>query len=116
LNVATARKKKALPPKYQVWVDARKRFGLSHRHIQMARELGLNPRKLGRLDNHDQESWTVRLPEFIENIYHRSFGREGSEVEMSIEEIPRRKKARKERARAEETGPAPTEERNDDPF
>jgi hypothetical protein len=35
-------KQKKLPPKYQVWVDARKRYHLSHAQIQMARELGLN--------------------------------------------------------------------------
>jgi hypothetical protein len=33
--------------------DARRRFHLSH--VQMARELGMNPKKLGKLDNHDQE-------------------------------------------------------------
>jgi hypothetical protein len=38
-------KKKQLSPKYQVWIDARKRYKLSHAQIQMARELGLNPRK-----------------------------------------------------------------------
>lgn len=41
-------KKKQLSPKYQVWIDARKRHNLSHAHIQMARELGMNPiRSLG---------------------------------------------------------------------
>ena len=45
-------KKKNLSPKYQVWIDARKRFHLSHAHIQMAREIGLNPKKLGKLANH----------------------------------------------------------------
>lgn len=32
-----------LPPQLQVWVDARRRFGLSHAQVAMARELGLNP-------------------------------------------------------------------------
>jgi hypothetical protein len=44
-------KQKQLSPKYQVWVDARKRHKLSHAHIQMARELGMNPKKFGKLDN-----------------------------------------------------------------
>ena len=26
------------------WIEARKRFGLSHAQVQMARELGMNPR------------------------------------------------------------------------
>jgi len=46
---------KALPPKHQAWVEARRRHRLSHAHVQMARELGMNPKKLGSIDNHDQE-------------------------------------------------------------
>lgn len=54
--------KKQLSPKYQVWVDARKRFHLSHAHIQMARELGMNPKKLGQNANHKQEPWKALFP------------------------------------------------------
>jgi hypothetical protein len=36
-----------LPQNLQDWVVARRRFRLSHAHVQMARELGMNPRKLG---------------------------------------------------------------------
>ncbi len=39
-------------PKMQVWIDARKRHSLTHAQIQMARELGLNPAKIGKIDNH----------------------------------------------------------------
>ena len=46
-------KKKQPSQKLQVWIDARKRHRLSHAQVQMARELGLNPEKLGKLDNHD---------------------------------------------------------------
>jgi hypothetical protein len=35
--------KKKIPTKYLPWIEARKRFHLSDAHIQMARELGLNP-------------------------------------------------------------------------
>ena len=76
-------------------VEARKRFRLSDAHVQMARELGMNPRKLGKLDNHDQEPWTAPLPEFIEHLYFRSFGRERPEVVMSIEERLRARQAKK---------------------
>ena len=61
-------KAKKLPPKLQDWVDARKRHHLSHAHVQMARELGLNPKKLGKIDNHKQELWKAPLPVFIEEI------------------------------------------------
>jgi hypothetical protein len=52
----------------QIWIDARRRFRLSHAHVQMARELGMNPKKLGKLDNHDQEPW--------KRIYAKRFGKE----------------------------------------
>ena len=48
-------KKNSLDAKLQAWVAARQRHRLSHAHVQMARELGLNPAKLGKIDNHDQE-------------------------------------------------------------
>ena len=70
----------------------------------------MNPRKLSKLDNHDQEPWKAPLPQFIEHLYFKRFGRERPEVVMSIEARVRaqnaKKAARKEarrRARAEET-------------
>ena len=44
--------KKSVPGHLQVWMDARNRFHLSHAQVQMARELGLNPKKLGKIANH----------------------------------------------------------------
>ena len=79
--------KKKLTPKYQVWIDARKNFRLSHRHVQMARELGLNPKKFGSLANHRQEPWKAPLHVFIESLYFERFGREGPETVRSIEEL-----------------------------
>ncbi len=65
----------------------------------MARELGLNPKKLGKIDNHGQEPWKLPLPEFIEHLYRKRFGREQPEVVVSIEEqAPRAEKKAKRRA------------------
>ena len=50
------------------WASAQKRFHLSDLHIQMARELGLNPKKFGGLANHRQEPWKLSLPEFIAEL------------------------------------------------
>ena len=89
-------------PKLQEWIDARRRHHLSHAQVQMARELGMNPRKLGRLDNHDQEPWKLPLRQYIEHLYRKRFGRGAPEVVRSIEEIARRnaeKKARKREAK-----------------
>lgn len=49
----------------QDWVEARRCHHLSHAHVQMARELGMNPKKLGKLDNHEQEPSKASLPQFI---------------------------------------------------
>ena len=87
--------KKSIPDHLQVWIDARKKFRLSHAQIQMARELGLNPKKFGKLANHDQEPWKMPLPQFIENLYRKNFKRDRPEVVMSLEEkveADRRKK------------------------
>jgi hypothetical protein len=46
----------------------------------MARELGMNPKKLGKIDNHRQEPWQAPLPVFIKDMYAKRFGRERPEV------------------------------------
>jgi len=86
-----------ISPEMQAWIDARKRHRLSHAQVQMARELGMNPKKLGKLDNHDQEPWKAPLPIFIEELYEKRFGRSRPETVRSIEELAR------ERARKKET-------------
>ena len=50
-------KKAKISAKHQVWIDVRKRYHLSHAHIQMARQLGLNPKKFGKIANYKQEPW-----------------------------------------------------------
>ena len=62
------------------WLVAQKRHRLSDRQVQMARELGLNPDKLGKIDNHRQEVWKTPLPQFIEDIYFKRFKREEPET------------------------------------
>jgi hypothetical protein len=69
----------------------------------MARELGMNPRKLGKLDNHDQEPWKLPLPAFIQSLYQKRFGKDRPDVVHSIEErvrlLERKKAARRDRKR-----------------
>jgi metallothiol transferase len=62
--------------KIEKWVAAQKKHRLSDKHVQMARELGLNPDKLGKIDNHKQETWKASLSQFIEEIYFKRFKRE----------------------------------------
>ena len=74
----------------------------------MARELGMNPKKLGKLDNHDQEPWKLPLPAFIEHLYFQRFGRERPDIVRSIEErvrLDEQKKAARREAKRLRGGP-----------
>jgi hypothetical protein len=86
--------------KTQAWIDARRRHHLSDAQVQMARELGMNPAKLGKLDNHKQESWKLPLPQFIEELYLKHFGKTAPETVMSMEERARLEHQKKEARRA----------------
>ena len=83
-------------PNLQAWIDARKRHRLSHVQVQMARELGMNPKKLGRIDNHKLETWKQPLPQFIEHLYLKRFGRKHPDMVMSIEQLSRLREEKKE--------------------
>ena len=87
--------------KLQPWIQARRKHGLSHAHIQMARELGMNPKKFGKIDNHRQEPRKAPLPIFIESLYFKRFGRERPDVVRTIEEAAAWQRAKKA-ARKEE--------------
>lgn len=96
-----AKQKKSLSPKYQPWVDARKRFHLSHAHVQMARELGMNPKKIGGKANHKQEPWKVPLPEFIEDLYFKRFGKTRPDNVRSVEQMVQEKKRKQAERKAQ---------------
>lgn len=117
-------KKNFIPQKLAVWIEARRRHNLSHAHVQMARELGMNPKKLGKIDNSDQEPWKMPLPRFIEHLYFKRFGRDRPEHVRSIEELVKDRnkkkeirKKRKEERRNEAAKPGePLTEPLEDPF
>ena len=92
---------KNLSSKYQPWVEARNRFHLSHAHIQMARELGMNPKKFGALANHKQEPWKAPLPDFIAELYWKRFRKERPDDVRPLEEILADRKRRKAEKKAE---------------
>jgi hypothetical protein len=89
-----------IPADLQTWIDARKRYRLSHAVVQMARELGMNPKKLGGLANTKQEPWKAPLPEFIAGLYFRRFGKTTPDPVMTIEDVARRKQEKKALRRA----------------
>src|SRR3972149_8450855 len=100
-----------IPAKLQPWFEARRCFKLSHAHIQMARELGMNPKKFGSLANEKQEPWKVPLQEFIAQCYRKRFGRSEPEHARSLEQLieaddlrRKRKQDRKVQSAAPQTG------------
>ena len=84
-----------IPQKLRPWIEARRRFNLSHAQVQMARELGLNPKKLGGMANHKQEPWKMPLPRYIEHLYKKQIGKDTPDDVRSIEINVREKRARK---------------------
>lgn len=96
------------------WVVAQKRHRLSDKHVQMARELGLNPDKLGKIDNHEQEPWKAPLPQFIESIYFKRFKREEPVTVRSLKEIIADDKLRKEKKKKEKANRPQNDELSND--
>ena len=93
-------KKQKIHDKYQIWINARKKYKLSHAHIQMARELGMNPKKLGKKANHKQQPWKAPLPVFIEDLYFKRFGKRQPETVKSIEQLVKKQAKAKEERRS----------------
>lgn len=87
---------KKLPEKFQAWVDVRKKHQLSHMHIQMARELGLNPKKFDRLDNHKESVWKEPLPTYLKTLYSKRFSKLEPEDVKSIEHLYREQQLKKQ--------------------
>lgn len=98
--------------KIEKWVIAQKKHRLSDKHVQMARELGLNPDKLGKIDNHKQELWKAPLPQFIEEIYFKRFKREEPVTVRSLKEIIAEDKIKKEKKKKEKAKKRALEEQN----
>src|ERR1700674_3916739 len=93
-----------IPTKLKPWFEARRRFKLSHAHTQMARELGMNPRKLGSLADGGQEPWKLPLPEFIVACYRKSFGRSEPEHVRSLEEVVQAEERRRKEKQTRKAG------------
>jgi len=103
-----------IPQKLRPWIEARKKYQLSHAQVQMARELGLNPQKFGGLANHKQEPWKLPLPDYIEELYFKHFNKRSPDVVRSIEQMVKdkaeRKAKRKDGRSSEGSEPTPTEQ------
>ena len=92
-----------LPEKLQAWVDARKKHQLTHTQIQMARELGLNPKKFDRIDNHKDVEWKEPLSKFIESLYFKQISTVAPVDVLSIEQFYKAKQLKKQAKKEEKS-------------
>lgn len=60
--------------KDRAWLEAKNKYRLSNETIEMAKKLGLNPKKFGSIANHKQQPWKEPLSEFIHSLYEKRFG------------------------------------------
>jgi hypothetical protein len=105
-----AKKKTRIPHKFLPWIDARKKYRLSNAHIQMARELGLSPKRFGSYADRKDQPWKLPLAEFIQALYEKQFGKSGPDEVRSIEEIAADHVAKRAARKAEKAKEAGTTE------
>jgi len=56
------------------WAIAKTKYRLNARQKAMAKELGMNPKKLGKLVPNKSQQWKSPRGEFIEKLYRKRFG------------------------------------------
>ena len=104
-------KKPRIPHKFHPWIAARKKFRLSDAHIQMARELGLSPKRFSNYADRKDKPWKLPLADFIESLYKKEFGKTRPDEVQSIEQmaaahVARRAAKKAEQANASEASPS----------
>lgn len=58
----------------EAWTNAKTLCRLTAHQVEMARAVGMNPRKLPRLRPGPQQAWKLPVGEFIEECYRKRFG------------------------------------------
>ena len=84
----------------QRWVEAKRRCGLSDAHVQMARELGMNPKRLTRRSGAPGLT-SAPLAQHIEDLYLSRFKRTVPDPVVPVRQLLREALAR-ERTEARE--------------
>ena len=73
------KKKKKKKFSEDLWSSARTKYHLSSRQIEMAKKLGMNPKKFGSLVPNKSELWKKPLGQFIESCYYKRFKKQKTE-------------------------------------
>lgn len=88
-------KKARIPHKFLPWIAIRKQYSLTHAEVQMARELGLEPRRFPSYANIKDQPWKKPLKEFIAELYLKQTGKEQPETVYSMEDLAAQHVARR---------------------
>jgi hypothetical protein len=94
--------------KLQAWSEARQRHHLTDAQVRMARELGMNPARLGKSDEREYERSKRPLPQFIEDTYRKRFGKTSPDVSRTAEKAEREEQAKRK-------SPAPPRDSRESP-
>ena len=68
----------------EAWTTAKKICRLTARQVEMARMLGMNPKKLPGLRPSPHERWKLPVGEFIEECYRKRFGVDAGDHDRSF--------------------------------
>jgi hypothetical protein len=77
--MALPKKKKKKKISDDLWALAKTKYHLSSRQIEMAKKLGMNPKKFGSLVPNKSEPWKKPLGQFIESCYYKRFKKQKTE-------------------------------------
>jgi len=57
------------------WIPARRKYRLNAEQVEMAKKLGTNPKKFGKLAPNKAEPWKESLGDFIERCREKRFNK-----------------------------------------
>ena len=79
----------------ELWIEAKKRCKLNEEEIQMAKEMGLNPKSLIKNIPNKNEQWKAPVRIWIRDMYEEQFGRnkvildnKSIKNQKKVEELP----------------------------
>lgn len=73
--------------KFKPWIALRQIHRLSHAHVQMAREMQMDPRGLHLSVKRDDPLGKLPYEEMIEALYKKQFGRDRPEEIKTVEQM-----------------------------
>ena len=82
-------KLKQMADRLQVWVKVKRQCALTDAHVRMARELGMNPKRLIAAARTAAGQTQAPLAQRIEDLYLRRFRRTAPDWVMPLRQLPR---------------------------